>query len=58
MRPAPSGDIAARRNYGLLVGTGVSAAAIWRMREALDDAGLPQLCVSLHHQASAWRSAV
>jgi nicotinate phosphoribosyltransferase len=26
-----------------LVGTGVSAAAIWRMREALDDAGFPQV---------------
>ena len=24
-----------------LVGTGVSAAAIWRMREALDEAGFP-----------------
>jgi nicotinate phosphoribosyltransferase len=26
-----------------LVGTGVSAAAIWRMREALDDAGFPRV---------------
>ncbi len=26
-----------------LVGTGVSAAAIWRMREALDDAGFPSV---------------
>lgn len=26
-----------------LVGTGVSAAAIWRMREALDEAGFPQV---------------
>ena len=26
-----------------LVGTGVSAAAIWRMREALDDAGYPRV---------------
>jgi nicotinate phosphoribosyltransferase len=26
-----------------LVGTGVSAAAIWRMREALDDAGYPDV---------------
>ena len=26
-----------------LVGTGVSAAAIWRMREALDDAGFPHV---------------
>ena len=26
-----------------LVGTGVSAAAIWRMREALDAAGLPEV---------------
>jgi nicotinate phosphoribosyltransferase len=26
-----------------LVGTGVSAAAIWRMREALDDAGFPKV---------------
>ena len=26
-----------------LVGTGVSAAAIWRMREALDAAGFPQV---------------
>ena len=26
-----------------LVGTGVSAAAIWRMREALDDAGFPNV---------------
>ncbi len=26
-----------------LVGTGVSAGAVWRMREALDDAGFPQV---------------
>jgi nicotinate phosphoribosyltransferase len=26
-----------------LIGTGVSAAAIWRMREALDDAGFPEI---------------
>ena len=26
-----------------LVGTGVSAAAIWRMREALDEAGFPKV---------------
>jgi nicotinate phosphoribosyltransferase len=26
-----------------LVGTGVSAAAVWRMREALDEAGFPQV---------------
>ncbi len=26
-----------------LVGTGVSAAAIWRMREALDEAGFPRV---------------
>lgn len=26
-----------------LVGTGVSAAAVWRMREALDEAGFPRV---------------
>jgi nicotinate phosphoribosyltransferase len=26
-----------------LVGTGVSAAAVWRMREALDEAGFPKV---------------
>ena len=31
------------RSFASLVGTGVSAAAIWRMREALDAAGFPQV---------------
>lgn len=31
------------RELRYLVGTGVSAAAIWRMREALDDAGYPRV---------------
>ncbi len=39
-----------------LVGTGVSAAAIWRMREALDAAGFPR-CASWSPPASAWTSA-
>jgi nicotinate phosphoribosyltransferase len=29
-----------------LIGTGVSAAAIWRMREALDDAGFPRVRIT------------
>ena len=40
-----------------LVGTGVSAAAIWRMREALDAAGYPTRCGSSRHPGSAWTSA-
>ena len=39
-----------------LVGTGVSAAAIWRMREALDEAGFKR-CGSSPPPASAWRNA-
>jgi hypothetical protein len=38
-RPARSGATAATPELRYLVGTGVSAAAIWRMREALDEAG-------------------
>jgi nicotinate phosphoribosyltransferase len=30
-----------------LVGTGVSAAAIWRMREALDEAGFPRVRITV-----------
>ena len=39
-----------------LVGTGVSAAAIWRMREALDAAGY-RACASSRRPASASTSA-
>ena len=39
-----------------LVGTGVSAAAIWRMREALDEAGYPEVRI-VARPASAWTSA-
>lgn len=39
-----------------LVGTGVSAAAIWRMREALDE-GDTRRCASSRPPASAWTSA-
>ena len=39
MPPAPSAVIAATSELRTLVGTGVSAAAIWRMREAMDQAG-------------------
>ena len=42
-RPARSAAIAARPSCAILVGTGVSAAAIWRMREALDAAGYPRV---------------
>ena len=38
-RPARSGATAARPSLRYLVGTGVSAAAIWHTREALDAAG-------------------
>jgi nicotinate phosphoribosyltransferase len=30
-----------QRELGYLIGTGVSAAAVWRMREALNEAGFP-----------------
>ncbi len=39
-----------------LVGTGVSAAAIWRMRDALDEAGFRR-CGSSCRPASTWTSA-
>ena len=39
-----------------LVGTGVSAAAIWRMRDALNDAGFPP-CRSWRVPALAWKNA-
>ena len=39
-----------------LVGTGVSAAAIWRLREALDAAGFPR-CGSSPHPALTWTNA-
>ena len=40
-----------------LVGTGVSAAAIWRMREALDAGRLSARCGSSPRPASASRNA-
>ena len=43
IRPARSGGSAATPSLRYLVGTGVSAAAIWRMREALDEAGFPRV---------------
>ena len=43
MHPARSGATAVTTELRYLVGTGVSAAAIWRMREALDAAGYPRV---------------
>ena len=40
-----------------LVGTGVTAAAIWRMREALDEAGFPKVQASSPPPASSPRNA-